>query len=217
MALKKKFVETWQKELSIAAASFGSLILVGIEKIMEVEFKCPPKKTLRDWYGVLYFVVPAVVLFVLSVAFQPKCLKRCCHSCRQCCGSSFKIFLPSLIWIVILLLDGRYVACLCETSEENITVDNTAQPSDCYIKSQIAGLGIIFGIVFFFSIYKCLNWCSDGGESHETQDQLEMGDTSTRKQKCMQKLVTDIVEPHVSVCLDKVLAVIEEEGSCARS
>ncbi|KAH1180675.1 hypothetical protein KIL84_001609 [Mauremys mutica] len=184
---------------------------------MEVEFKCPPQKILRDWYGVLYFVVPAVVLFLLSAAFQPKCLKRCCRSCSHCLGSSFRIVLPSLIWIVILLMDGRYVACLCKTDEEIIKADKTELPSDSYIKSQIAGLGLILGVIVLFFIYKCSRWSSDRGESDETKDQLEMGKTSTRKQKCLEKLVKDVVEPHVSVCLDKVLAVIEEERSCAQS
>ncbi|XP_030401019.1 uncharacterized protein LOC115641778 [Gopherus evgoodei] len=209
----KKFFETWQKEYGIASTSIVLLILIGIENVMEVEFKCPPKKTLRNWYSVLYFVVPAVLFLFMSMAFQQKYLKRCCLSFDHWFESSFRIVLPSIIWIVILLLDGKYVDCLCKTSED-FTADNTEQPSDCYVTSQIAGLGVIFGVTVLFVIYKRSLWCSNCGESDETQDQFEMRDTSTRKQKCMEKLVKDIVEPHVSVCLDKVLAVIEEERSC---
>ncbi|XP_059825203.1 uncharacterized protein LOC132393830 isoform X1 [Hypanus sabinus] len=38
----------------------------------------------------------------------------CCNSCRKCCfelNTLMQISIPSIIWVVILLLDGDYVAC----------------------------------------------------------------------------------------------------------
>ncbi|CAM5131424.1 unnamed protein product [Natator depressus] len=165
MALLKKFWRTWQKEFGIASASLCSLILLGVEKIMELEFKCPPSHYWKVRYSLCYFLIPAMVLFLLSLAFQPQCpnsVMGCCNI--HCLG---KTFLPSIIWTVILLLDGRYVACLCKASEETITADNKEQPSDSYIISQISGLGITLGIVVILFICKKCSECRERERNRE--------------------------------------------------
>ncbi|KAG6921041.1 hypothetical protein G0U57_010906, partial [Chelydra serpentina] len=215
MELVKKILQIWRKNVSVASASLCSVILTGIEKIMEVEFKCPEKKW-RIGYSLCYFFLPFLVFILMGLAFQPECCSSdngCC--CSRCgCGCLIKVLMPSVIWIAILLLDGRYMACMWKTSEENIPADNTKQPSNFYIASQISGLLAVLLIVFSFSVFKC---CSRRRRKPgEREEALPMEDILTRKQKCTQKLMTDILEPHVSVCLDKVLTIAEEEGLCDR-
>nr|XP_025037034.1 uncharacterized protein LOC112544654 isoform X1 [Pelodiscus sinensis]XP_025037035.1 uncharacterized protein LOC112544654 isoform X2 [Pelodiscus sinensis] len=211
MDKRKKFFETWKDQFGIVSTSVCSLILIALEKIMEVEFKCPAKKNWRVYYSLSYFLIPAVVLFLLTVIFLPIVGQKRDPSC-----SLLKALVPSLIWMTLLLLDGRYFSCPCEIfRNESITATSVDQPTECYIISQISGLVFIFvvGVIFFIQKKWLAPYCTDEDESNKAQGDTEMGVPLSTKQKCVQAVVTDVLEPRLSECVDKVWAVMQAEGN----
>ncbi|KAG6925583.1 hypothetical protein G0U57_014172, partial [Chelydra serpentina] len=104
-------------------------------------------------YSVFYFVMPALTLLILGIIFHPSSTEKpfyysdnkckwsfCCPDkckCSTCCGIFVKACFPALLWIVILLLDGRYFHCLVKPVKENITGENPYQSFPTYQISQI--------------------------------------------------------------------------------
>ena len=151
MQVRKQFISVWKNHYNVLSVSLYSIILLVVEEIMELEFKCPQKKSLKKLYVVSYFFCPAFITFFLSLTSHPAFIPwaRCTGKC-SCCRKSeiiFKAFLPPLIWCVILLCDGRYIDCVASTnkgnSSQNADQSRAAElPSDTYIISQVRVLGI---------------------------------------------------------------------------
>ncbi|XP_005314724.2 uncharacterized protein LOC101953705 [Chrysemys picta bellii] len=196
MAIGRNFIEIWKKHFTLISTSLYSLILVVLEKIMESEFKCPEDLHLRHWYSSLYVIVPFLTMLILGIIFQTACLhpscraNKCCYfdkkckpcvcctdkrECSSCCGIFLKAFFPALLWIVILLLDGRYADCLFKPFKENITGENTHQSTRVQI-SQILGLSIILAVVVIGFVYWCIKCCCKRGDRKQiTVDEDESG------------------------------------------
>ncbi|KAG9261063.1 uncharacterized protein si:dkeyp-122a9.2 [Astyanax mexicanus] len=89
------------------------LLLLGAVKLMGMVLSCPCKPGVNEAFVFFTFVVPAVMLFTLMLVL----IRPCQHRCRRCsCGSRFTealipCLIPSILWVVLLLLDGQYVAC----------------------------------------------------------------------------------------------------------
>nr|XP_032619425.1 uncharacterized protein LOC116815303 [Chelonoidis abingdonii] len=155
-AISKNFFEIWKKHFGRISMLVYSLVLVVLEKILESDFKCPEELHLRHSYTILLFIMPAVLFFILGMILQTEFLRpshkenefyyfysKCKsdnkhksdstdkHKFRSCWGVFLKASFPAVLWIVILLLDGRYVDCL----SKNITE---------YQIFQLVGLGVIF-------------------------------------------------------------------------
>nr|XP_025037551.1 calcium homeostasis modulator protein 6-like [Pelodiscus sinensis] len=162
MDKRKKFFETWKDQFGIVSTSVCSLILIVLEKVMEVEFKCPAEQYWRIVYSVVYFVIPAVSLFFLSAAFLPG-EDEDCECCCCCCGVLLKALVPSVIWVTLLLLDGRYVACAHEIPQNKDTLAAGADyPTWSYIISQIAGLALVaISALSFFLNKRCKSCCNN--------------------------------------------------------
>ncbi|XP_043079818.1 uncharacterized protein LOC122328180 [Puntigrus tetrazona] len=113
-----------------------SLLLIGVEKLIEVEFfSCPCRVEQNALLTSSVFIGPALFLFTLMhLVFRP--FRYGCSSCgganhnnqpndsqqssadnaqstkTQSCPKAFaSCLIPPVIWIFILLLDGEYVAC----------------------------------------------------------------------------------------------------------
>ncbi|CAM4550996.1 unnamed protein product [Lepidochelys kempii] len=157
MAIGSKFTEIWKKYFTLISTSLYSLILVVLEKIMESEFQCPEELTLRYFYCIFYFILPAVTVFILGIIFQPVCLRPsdrknkfyyCVKKCKtqssdkyefnSCWGSCLKAVFPALLWIVILLLDGRYIGC----ATGNITGHHVSQIVGLVIMVAVVSIGV---------------------------------------------------------------------------
>ncbi|KAG9335687.1 hypothetical protein JZ751_004340, partial [Albula glossodonta] len=92
------------------------LILLQIfEHLMEPLFSSCPCNSYQGPFICLYFIVPAFSFTVLAISLKwGKNVLRDCKS-RGC--SWYKLFqfrvliYPAVFWVVILLIDGRYLAC----------------------------------------------------------------------------------------------------------
>lgn len=132
------------------SGSLYSLILVVVEERMELEFKCPQKKSLEEFYVAYDFSCPNFFTFVLSLTSHPACIPwaRCVGKC-SCCQKTqtiFRAFLPPVIWCVILLCHGRYIDCLVSANEGNSSQSAPQSraaelPSEFCTKSQVRVLG----------------------------------------------------------------------------
>lgn len=151
MSVTEKFMNIWKSHYNVLTVSFNSLIMVVVEEIMEVEFKCPQKESLQKLYVISYFFCPAFITFFMSLTSHPDCipLARCMRK-RSCYWKSdiiLKAFLPPLIWCVILLCDGRYIDCVASRNVGNNTQNANKTvaadlPSEFYTLSQVRVLGI---------------------------------------------------------------------------
>ncbi|KAH1181962.1 hypothetical protein KIL84_009716 [Mauremys mutica] len=191
MAIGKNFIGIWKKHFSLISTSVYSLVLVVLEKIMESVFKCPEKLLWRRLYSSFYFIMPFLAMLFLGIIFQTTCLhpsygaKKCCYfdqtlkccvCCTEkqersrCCGIFLKAFLPALLWIVILLLDGRYADCFWE----NVTGENPHQSIGVYQISQMVGIGVILLVVLAGFIYWCyVHFFKKDNRKEINRDQVE--------------------------------------------
>ncbi|XP_075039895.1 uncharacterized protein LOC142099868 [Mixophyes fleayi] len=114
----------------------GTLLL--LEKFMETEFKCPEHKVWGFFYGLLFIVLPTIMIIIVSFAYQGISCHTCCKNkhndtdieetetgtCSQCgkCKISWEVlksiknfvlnFKFAFFWVFILITDGRYIACV---------------------------------------------------------------------------------------------------------
>ncbi|XP_048376264.2 calcium homeostasis modulator protein-like [Stegostoma tigrinum] len=91
-----------------------SLLLFGIETLMEKEIKCPCEQHLNLYYILVTFVVPVIVLLILGFMLQYNLMKRYCKHKKLCCSTFLLVFqasTPAVVWIVLLFLDGDYYSC----------------------------------------------------------------------------------------------------------
>ncbi|XP_035745766.1 uncharacterized protein LOC118451814 [Egretta garzetta] len=217
MQVRKNFVGFWKKNYNVLTVSLYSIILVVVEEIMEIEFKCPQKESLKKWYVFSYFFCPAFIVFFLSLTSNPACIPwaRCIRKC-SCCRKSevvFKAFLPPLIWCVILLCDGRYIGCVASRNEGNSTQTATQSgageiPSDFYVISQVVGLVsltaviILYGLYYMYPFWFCCNY----GEGYWREELEILLEEKARKhlEKMKEEGVEKIMDEEVKPSLQHV-------------
>jgi len=89
----------------LAANFCFGVILFSFEKIVQIEFACPCNSQWNLWIASVFFIVPALIVFLLMCVIR-KC--KCKVSfCEDFCYSSF----PAITWMTIVFLDGRYYTC----------------------------------------------------------------------------------------------------------
>ncbi|XP_058484632.1 uncharacterized protein LOC131459165 isoform X1 [Solea solea] len=100
--------------------AFG-FILMGLEKLMELEFECPCNPTWNGVFSSAFFVIPAVMAFTLMLIIQG-C--RCDTRCRKSVSS----IVPAVVWLILLFLDGQYFACAMTDWEGRFVLVDKAAP-----------------------------------------------------------------------------------------
>lgn len=158
-----------------------SFLLVVLEKLLDMEFVCPCKKWSENASFVsAFFILPAVLAFLLMISLQigtvtsaesNKKSKFCEEPKRQTKEIDKNCIIPAVAWIIILLFDGRYVACgmtdqpgtyvtadkaalvkWCETDNSTLNEKQLKNSQDWYFHSQCAGLS-------FTLLVACLGCC----------------------------------------------------------
>ncbi|KAL7831556.1 hypothetical protein SRHO_G00310590 [Serrasalmus rhombeus] len=106
-----RIIEGIQKS-SLSSSIPFSVLMIGIEKVMETEFLCPCKPVLNQLLAVFMFITPALLAFIIMLFLVRPCKHCSCCSCRKCCAKTFlPCLIPPVAWVIMLLLDGQYVAC----------------------------------------------------------------------------------------------------------
>lgn len=95
------------KESPLASNIIMGLFLLVCEKMLDSEFLCPCSER-REWNSLfvfLYFLCPGFIVSVLMYHVHKH------GSSSSCCLIFFHTSVPVLTWLIILFLDGEYVAC----------------------------------------------------------------------------------------------------------
>ncbi|KAL6462080.1 hypothetical protein MHYP_G00302250 [Metynnis hypsauchen] len=151
-----------------------SFIVMGVEKVMEFEFSCPCIPAVNGWFALSMFVSPALLAFTIMMYFTHPWEHRQ-GSIYECpfLRNLFSCLIPSAVWIILLFLDGHYVACAMTYWEGNYVWDERKPPvkwcefnttkestkndlSRLHVaQSQIAGFGLLFFSCVFVLFYLC--------------------------------------------------------------
>lgn len=101
--------------------AFG-FILTGLEKLVELEFECPCNPTWNGIFSSAFFIIPAVMAFTLMLIIQG------CKCDTKWKTVSLSSFVPALVWLILLFLDGQYFACAVTDWEGRFVLVDKAAP-----------------------------------------------------------------------------------------
>lgn len=126
MESRQQWLTRLKNELSnsplVSNVAFG-FILMGLEKLVELEFECPCNPTWNGAFSSAFFIIPAVMAFTLMLIIQG-C--RCDQWCRK--TVSLSSFVPAIVWLILLFLDGQYFACAMTDWEGRFVLVDKAPP-----------------------------------------------------------------------------------------
>uniref|UniRef100_A0A4W5KSV5 Uncharacterized protein n=1 Tax=Hucho hucho TaxID=62062 RepID=A0A4W5KSV5_9TELE len=90
----------------VSNVAFG-FILMGLEKLVELEFECPCDPKWNGLFSSAFFVIPAIMAFMLMLIIQD-----CRYDLSGCPRTvSISSLVPPIVWLILLFLDGQYFAC----------------------------------------------------------------------------------------------------------
>lgn len=126
MESRQQWLTRLKNELSnsplVSNVAFG-FILMGLEKLVELEFECPCSPKWNGVFSSAFFIIPAVMAFTLMLIIQG-C--RCDMWCRK--TVSLSSFVPAIVWLILLFLDGQYFACAMTDWEGRFVLVDKAAP-----------------------------------------------------------------------------------------
>ncbi|XP_037390623.1 calcium homeostasis modulator protein 2-like [Pygocentrus nattereri] len=149
--------------------------MIGIEKVMETEFPCPCEPVLNQLLVVFMFITPALLAFIITMFLVRPCKHCSCCSCRKCCVKTFlPCLIPPVTWVIMLLLDGQYVACGLTFKQGNYVSDkddplvkwckssSSDETEEKQLRQHIVGLSQIAGFLVL-SVICVITLCAVGG------------------------------------------------------
>ena len=126
MESRQQWLTRLKNELSnsplVSNVAFG-FILMGLEKLVELEFECPCNPTWNGVFSSAFFIIPAVMAFTLMLIIQGD--RRGTRCCKTFPLSSF---VPAIVWLILLFLDGQYFACAMTNWEGRFVLVDKAAP-----------------------------------------------------------------------------------------
>ncbi|KAK9976462.1 hypothetical protein ABG768_021667 [Culter alburnus] len=139
-----KKVHKFLTESNVFSSFPLSLLLLGLEQIIEIEFfLCPCIYELNALLTVFIFIGPALFIFALMYLLLRPFKRGCCcaesndntekkKKKKKNCPKAFaSCLIPPVMWIFILLLDGDYVACGMTDWKGVYVFDNPLNRSWC--------------------------------------------------------------------------------------
>ncbi|KAJ8343468.1 hypothetical protein SKAU_G00307970 [Synaphobranchus kaupii] len=189
MERRLQWLSRLRNELSnsplVSNVAFG-FILMGLEKLVELEFQCPCNPKWNGTFSSAFFVIPAVMAFTLMLIIQG-C--RChMHWPKSLSVSSF---VPAVVWLILLFLDGQYFACaMTDWKGRFVTVDRAApqkwcEPTDendvtpqelmlrsqkLFVVSQVIGIALLVFICVGLIVYVIQESCRQEEEMQEVNN-----------------------------------------------
>ncbi|XP_035274243.1 calcium homeostasis modulator protein 6-like [Anguilla anguilla] len=187
MERRKQWLTILKNELSdsplVSNAAF-SFILMGLEKLVELEFECPCNPKWNALFSSAFFVIPAVMAITLMVIIQ---------GCQNYMRISSLV--PALVWLILLFLDGQYYTCAktdwkgrfvivdkagpqkwCEpTGDDNVTQKQELMEhsQELFVLSQVIGIALLMFICVGLIVYVIQQSCMQE-EVNQDADSYEM-------------------------------------------
>lgn len=101
-----------------------SFILLGLEKIVEMEYRCPCDPKWNSLFTSTFFILPAITAFVAMIIVQGPMCKQVSKRPFVC----LSYLIPPLIWLIILFFDGQYFACAMSNWNGTFVIANEDAP-----------------------------------------------------------------------------------------
>ncbi|XP_016321693.1 protein FAM26D-like [Sinocyclocheilus anshuiensis] len=128
--MSREWIACLKKQLKKSPFYSNAIIgflMVGLEKLVEMDFACPCDPKMNLMFSAAYFVVPALFSSALMFYIQsPQCKTKYLLSSVTC-------IIPAAVWIMLLLFDGQYFAC-AKTSWEGLTVHTDISASTTWCR-----------------------------------------------------------------------------------
>uniref|UniRef100_A0A3B3T1F5 Uncharacterized protein n=1 Tax=Paramormyrops kingsleyae TaxID=1676925 RepID=A0A3B3T1F5_9TELE len=91
------------------------LVLLGLEKMTELEFQCPCNPYRNAWFSSAFFVIPAMMsIIMMLIANNFRCASG---KCLEQCGKLMSCVTPAVVWLTLLFFDGKYYTCAATSWE----------------------------------------------------------------------------------------------------
>ncbi|XP_026096666.1 uncharacterized protein LOC113068219 [Carassius auratus] len=191
--MSKEWTACLKKQLkkSFYSNAIIGFLMVGLEKLVEMDFACPCDPNWNRLFSAAYFVVPA--LFSSALMFyihSPQCKTQSLLSTLTC-------IIPAGVWVMLLFFDGQYYAC-AKTSWEGLTVKTDISASTTWCQplnksnnitekqmaffsfrniSQSVALGLMLVISVALYIFGCIRCRHQSAATKEPEaEQVEMED-----------------------------------------
>ncbi|XP_016369330.1 protein FAM26F [Sinocyclocheilus rhinocerous] len=184
MGSRQQWLTRLKNELSnsplVSNVAFG-FILMGLEKLVELEFECPCNPAWNGLFSSAFFIIPSIMTFALMMLIQG-C--KCGIWCR-----SLSSFVPAVVWLILLFLDGQYFACaMTDWHGRFVIVDKAAPQKWCepiqeesvspqelmlrsqrlFVESQVIGIVLLILICFGLVVYVIRESCQQELETQDT-------------------------------------------------
>lgn len=112
-------IQEWvKKSKGIVSNVACSFCLVVLEKILEMEVRCPCDHIWKTFLTSAFFIIPAFLSFLLMLQVQGP------RSNIVKWKAYLSSLIPSLVWLIILFFDGRYFACAMAKLNETGVIRN---------------------------------------------------------------------------------------------
>lgn len=130
------------------------VLLLFVKTLLVFSHRCPGQIVSGRAYSLLYFILPVAFLFILGLLLRPRRSPGLFST--RCC--SFRYFLyvtvqtgkAPLIWILLSMIDDRYLACLAENINR-YNYEYYIEPSRAIV--QIVGLaGLVVLLILDYGI-----------------------------------------------------------------
>lgn len=115
-----------------------TIILAVTEEVMELEFTCTPQPYNQIYFGIL-IIAPSGIFFFLNFIIKSFVLNSFnVKKDKWYCMLWQSSFAPWM-WIVIVLLDGRYLQCAMSTNHDaskkptNVEMSTISKVSCCFV------------------------------------------------------------------------------------
>ncbi|XP_071271957.1 uncharacterized protein [Salvelinus alpinus] len=221
MELPKPWLKLLKKHV---VSNMGCIfVLLGLEKIVEMEFRCPCDPEWNWLFTSTFFILPAVIAFMMML----KVLGPTCNKVRKGALVYSSSLIPPLVWLVILFFDGQYFACLKSNWNGTFVISNEDAPRKwckpdeavpthmddhrkLLVQSQVIGLALLSGIFVVLTMFLCINCCDTGLQTGITEQQTEV-DKNDGKNDGKKVFVSHVVCSFVLLGLEKI---VEMEFRC---
>ncbi|KAI1902387.1 hypothetical protein AGOR_G00044240 [Albula goreensis] len=172
------FLKEAKSVISLVQGISVIILLQVTEHLMEPHFTCPCNKY-RFLFLCLFFIVPAIAFIVFSLFLNEvstllvKYFNKSKDRIYRCSLSSLKItgmiLYPPLCWLVILLIDGKYVACgwyrKCNSTMTHADMKDPEVLEDITM-SKVCGFAVLgLFVILAYPLYLCHEHCCSSPEA----------------------------------------------------
>ncbi|KAJ8273774.1 hypothetical protein GJAV_G00105370 [Gymnothorax javanicus] len=134
------------------------ILLQITEQLTEPFFTCQCNKNRNAFVG-MYFITPAVAFSTLALSLEGRKIFTYEWICKGCEKTSLffcKLLYPAVCWVIILLIDGKYLGCaLYNRCNNTVTTVSNSDPEMIYeiIKSKVIGFSMLLACLLIYVLF----------------------------------------------------------------